>query len=394
MRVFSGCVVVLMLVTCRGQLAAAVCGDDGATEVPIDLLPTRLEEPDWSPDGSQLVFSELDQSNDGLYIVSSSGGQPSLLVSPGRAGSWSLDGTDRIAFHTSDHRVWTIPASGGPPTQITDFPSEHPDWSPDGSKLVYASNGDIWVIPSAGGTPTNLTAGIEPKRSEGNPAWSIDGSWIAFTSAGDIWIIPAEGGIAQQITNTPETESNPCWFLFSTWVAYDAQQPDGSAEVWVSPTPWGPSVEPVQITSALNSSGQPSWSLDGNRVAFESNRCVFSQTGIWLIDFNAAAVGVPGQLSSFGSESFLHVRSGGPNPFIDAVTIPFSLKRHGRVTVAIHDLSGRIVARLLDAEREAGDYEVAWSGRTDTGSIARAGVYFYTVGVGTETAGGRVTRLR
>jgi len=67
-----------------------------------------------------------------------------------------------------------------------------------------------------------------------------------------------------------------------------------------------------------------------------------------------------------------------PNPFNPATTIPFSLDMTARVTVSIHDASGRLV-RLLAQERdfEAGRHELRWDGRDAAGRPASSGVYFY-----------------
>ncbi len=48
-----------------------------------------------------------------------------------------------------------------------------------------------------------------------------------------------------------------------------------------------------------------------------------------------------------------------PNPFNSRVTIPFSLARPGYVTMTMHDLSGREVARLTDGGLSAGGHAVS-----------------------------------
>ncbi|MGA3019646.1 MAG: winged helix-turn-helix domain-containing protein [Bryobacteraceae bacterium] len=56
-----------------------------------------------------------------------------------------------------------------------------PDWSPDGSKIVFVSNRDglpaIWVMSPGGSNPHNLTGSLGASDS---PAWSPDGTRIAF----------------------------------------------------------------------------------------------------------------------------------------------------------------------------------------------------------------------
>jgi dipeptidyl aminopeptidase/acylaminoacyl peptidase len=67
--------------------------------------------------------------------------------------------------------VYVIPLTqDGTGGQVYNKPSEHPAWSPDGSRLAFASEGDIYVAPTDGSAaPTNLTKG-QGKNSR--PVWS------------------------------------------------------------------------------------------------------------------------------------------------------------------------------------------------------------------------------
>lgn len=62
-----------------------------------------------------------------------------------------------------------------------------PDWSPDGTKIAYASfatgGGDIYVMGADGSHQTRLTT--DPARDLG-PAWSPNGTKIAFLSTRDL----------------------------------------------------------------------------------------------------------------------------------------------------------------------------------------------------------------
>lgn len=59
--------------------------------------------------------------------------------------------------------------------------------------------------------------------------------------------------------------------------------------------------------------------------------------------------------------------------------IVYALPERAHVTLALYDLLGRRVKILVDAEREAGTYEVAWSGRDASGQLLPSGTYLYTM---------------
>ena len=50
-----------------------------------------------------------------------------------------------------------------------------------------------------------------------------------------------------------------------------------------------------------------------------------------------------------------------PNPVASSATISFSIDHAENVSVRIFDLTGRLIANLVDASLEEGDYEIEWS---------------------------------
>ena len=76
-----------------------------------------------------------------------------------------------------------------------------------------------------------------------------------------------------------------------------------------------------------------------------------------------------------------------PNPFNPRTTIRYTTPADGRVEVAVFDLRGRRVARLVDGVRTAGPHETTWDGRDDAGRAAAAGVYLVRLrGAGAATS--------
>lgn len=69
-----------------------------------------------------------------------------------------------------------------------------------------------------------------------------------------------------------------------------------------------------------------------------------------------------------------------PNPFNPSTTIRFRLRASANIRLLIVDLTGRIVATLIDGiEMSAGEFAIDWDGTTSSGLQAPSGVYFYTM---------------
>mgnify|MGYP001198623841 CR=1 FL=1 len=83
-----------------------------------------------------------------------------------------------------------------------------------------------------------------------------------------------------------------------------------------------------------------------------------------------------------------------PSPFRSSSVARFRLSDAGASRVAVYDVRGREVARLLDRSLVAGDHAVEWTGRDATGTDAPSGVYFVVLTSGSERIARRVVLLR
>ncbi len=107
---------------------------------------------------------------------------------------------------------WPRPSAAPTPrrtlVQVTDEQGvqEHPSWSPDGQRIVYASDhagvSNLYVrtVADHDALPIQITSSAS---SDWQPDWSPDGRWIAFRSerdGGGLRIVPAEGGPSRGIT--------------------------------------------------------------------------------------------------------------------------------------------------------------------------------------------------
>jgi len=80
-----------------------------------------------------------------------------------------------------------------------------------------------------------------------------------------------------------------------------------------------------------------------------------------------------------------------PNPFNARVVVPFSLERSGWVTLALHDLSGREVTRLVNAALPAGQHRTTLDAAS-TGLTS--GLYYLRLTTGGRSINGKLLYLR
>ena len=61
------------------------------------------------------------------------------------------------------------------------------------------------------------------------------------------------------------------------------------------------------------------------------------------------------------------------------LTIAYSIREPGHVTLGVYDVTGRLVRTLVSDVQSprAGGYKIVWDGRSDAGVPVATGVYFY-----------------
>jgi hypothetical protein len=82
-----------------------------------------------------------------------------------------------------------------------------------------------------------------------------------------------------------------------------------------------------------------------------------------------------------------------PNPFRGSVRMTLELSGVSAVSVAVYDVSGRRVRRLLQGTFEAGARDITWDGSTSGGDPAPAGLYLVQARIGSTTRWWRLVRV-
>jgi Tol biopolymer transport system component len=298
----------------KTRAAIFTVNPDGTKAKRVTHPPARVidTEPDWSPNGAKIAFerqrpcpaggpkSGLNNTCDLVYTVKRDGkGLKSLVACGFKADvqnqpfpgncvgvdqpAWSPDGS-KVAFlynladpaYTGSLNlnagVWIVSADGTGLHQVTQRTpgtswDSGPQWSPDGSKLVFArfdftTKADaVFTVKVDGSSPFQVT----PWTLNGgnSPDWSPDGQWLLFRGA------PADGSLNVEkihpdgtglanLTNEPPTGHQYASSSFSpdgtmiTTARTRGTGPQGAADVFVMRAN-GSNIRPVTRTRLWDS---------------------------------------------------------------------------------------------------------------------------------------------
>jgi Tol biopolymer transport system component len=224
--------------TCRGSQLPPPCIDDSA--------------PAYSPDGRRIAFvrstgeikpdpvmggQEIRSS--ALMIADAQGKRPRLVVptKPFAAGLdgpvWSPDGK-RLAFTRQNSgfskphgalAVFVVNADGTGLRRLTRWSmrgGDHPDWSPDGKRILFRSEpfpdspgGNYYTVRPDGSGLKQLTH-FASSTNIASASYSPDGKWIVFAKDGrsglaDVFIMKSNGSGIRPVTRTALWDSAPDW---------------------------------------------------------------------------------------------------------------------------------------------------------------------------------------
>jgi Tol biopolymer transport system component len=160
--------------------------------------------PDWSPDGSQIVC-EKTIDNVGIYLLDTIGNITQIYNSAVEP-SWHPSG-DRLVFLAQFDNRYGIcigDTSGSIIRLVCEATGQaYPQYSPDGSKIVYhrLEDASIHVIDTLGNNDIVLTIGFDP-------SWSPDGEKIVFVAADttetkvsfSLWMMNEDGSQKERLT--------------------------------------------------------------------------------------------------------------------------------------------------------------------------------------------------
>ena len=191
--------------------------------------------------------------------------------------------------------------------QLTSGP-QYPAWSPDGSELVYSMAGSLWRQRIGSAEARELTHGPD---YDFQPDWSPDGRRIVFVryakDAVELVELELASGRERALSHGGAVNLEPRHSPDGRWLAFVSTQGSGHFELKLAElgaessfaqrkstlTPLLPprtlvggrkSAVPRYYYSAFDHAISPSWTPDGERVVFVSNREVAYGTGdLWSV---------------------------------------------------------------------------------------------------------------
>ncbi len=165
-------------------------------------------EPSFSPDGSQLAYSA-----DGIYVVSSLGGEPRRLAPFGNLPRFSPDGK-QVLFCSGGRilvsNIWLVDVAGGTPRQLQrEFAwADYPVWSPDGESILFVGRGKEqrngwWITSVADGPARRVTDALgipEQWLPSGNMLYSSPPTLSSLSNDLFVVSVPSLKGKPRRLT--------------------------------------------------------------------------------------------------------------------------------------------------------------------------------------------------
>lgn len=212
-----------------GQGDIYVMDANGENLRQLTSQPGMEQQPAWSPDGRQLVFTAERKSGIHLFVINADGsGERNITPGYAEAGTpaWSPDGR-QIAFVANDDgkmrlMVWNADDNRSRLVTSTALANERdPVWSPDSKTLAFTLNGknsegvNLASVDVASGEVRRLTRNM---YINSNAVWSPDGSKIGYLSNADtqgsfmnLSVMNADGSNPVNLTRSEHQDLSPAW---------------------------------------------------------------------------------------------------------------------------------------------------------------------------------------
>ena len=193
---------------------------------------TRHFYPSMAPDGQSIIFVQFGGENVyDIYEISLDGQTTQLTKGLGvlTAPEISPDGSQITFTHwspdTDKHTIWVMKRDGSNPHEVASHGWD-PTWSPDGQKILFASdvNGSIqmYIVTLTDGSIAQVN---EMSRLRGRTDWSVKDEIVTYSGTPwnrELFLMNADGSNVRQITPSGGNSQGPGFSPDGNWVTFTA----------------------------------------------------------------------------------------------------------------------------------------------------------------------------
>jgi TolB protein len=260
----------------------AACGQDSPFALARQVTRSITMDPSLSPDGKQMVYITVVAGVEQLFSANVDGTDVRQITHDTfdhEDPAWSHDGR-KIAFVSDAAGLQVVSLMNTDGTAVEALtPREvhaiHPSWTPDSRAVLYCTTddldpprknaADIYRIELATRQVTRLVSG----GINTYPALSPDGKRLAFRKIIDgtnseVFVANADGSSQRNLTNDPAFDGWPSWSPDGTRIAF-ASNRRGNQQIFVM-DPDGRNVRPLVHKEGRATA--PTWAPDGRTLYF------------------------------------------------------------------------------------------------------------------------------
>ena len=257
---------------------------------------TFLSSPRISPDGQRVAYvvTEVDARKhayrSSIWSVPSGGGEARRLTAgPANAVSpaWSPDGRwlaflseregeagraagpEQKKLGKDKPQIWLLPTDGGEARQATFLPhgASTPTWSPDGKWLAFSAQVGPLDEETDDGKP------LPKARVIDRLFYRLDGTGYIYERRSHLFLLNVDGGEPVQLTDGDWDDGDPAWSPDGRQLSFVSSRAEDrwylpTSDVYALAIDQGKAGELRRVTDGTLDCGSPSWSPDGQTIAF------------------------------------------------------------------------------------------------------------------------------
>jgi Tol biopolymer transport system component len=247
---------------------------DGTAQTNITNNAATDDEPNWSPDGANIIFATGRDGNAEIYRMNADGGNPVRLTNNAASDTspyYSPDGASIVFVSTRDgnNEIYKMNADGSNQVRLTNntTPDFAPAFSPDGQKIIFVNSTQMspnkfFTINADGSNQQQIPGPVGFSAFYSRPSYSPDGSKIIFTYTPDAstqvsstWTMNADGTNA---TMFPAGGSSGTYSPDGAYVTYTCCQINNTYRLYTANAN-GSSGSVRNLTPLSTGNSSPDW---------------------------------------------------------------------------------------------------------------------------------------